>query len=191
MDWRASLLAWHQAANISMYRLSFATLATLLILSQPGDAQETGDLYLGAAAHGPIGPAQDGFALSLQPTRLVVHIGDPIPVLLELRNVSGLTQNAYFMARNSNYSFTIVDEHGHLVPRNVDSGFGLDPFSGPPSGHPVAFGFSIFGRFRLDELYQFTAPGRYTAKVSRGIPTINGQHPRLESNSIVVTVLGK
>lgn len=167
-----------------MSRIVVILGAILLLSLQPCSSQQQG-IYTGPSRTLPAGAASDGFAISLGPASLVARLGDPIRLYVELRNVSGKLQYAYLRSRNRSYDFEVVKDNGTLVSRNDASGFGLDAFSGPSQGRPVPAGDSIFGEFRLDELYNFAQPGDYSVRVSQARPNINGQIVTLRpSNSI-------
>lgn len=172
-----------------MYKLLVPLILVTTLAAQPGLANLQRELYGGPSGQTPSGPQRGGFALSLSRGDATAHLGGPIWVTVELRNVSGRTEGAFFGSRNPNYQFAIVNQRtGQQVPR-VNSAFGLDASSGPPNGHLIYAGTSLYGKFRLDELYKFTEPGKYSVRVQQGVPIINGQALQLGSNSITIIVL--
>jgi hypothetical protein len=171
--------------------LSFclALLAPVNDASWPTTQRQDIDWYGGAAGHGPTGAPVDGFALSLTRQQSSVHLGGPIWVAVEVRNVSGKMQDAWFGSRHSSYAFMVVNRDSKAIMPRKHNTFGLVTFSGPPNGHPVYPGDSLYGQFRLDLLYDITAPGTYSIQVSDGRPAINGKALHLQSNTITITIL--
>jgi hypothetical protein len=166
-----------------------AALLAPLLAVYSGLAQSQPELYLAASGRAPTGPVYDGFALSLTSSGAPIQLGSPIWVTVELRNVSGQMQGALFGPRYYGYAFAIVDRSdGSAVSRNPNAVFGLDSMSGPANGHPISAGTSLYGKFRLDLLYNFTKPGVYTVQVIKGVPKLNGKWSALESNSITIVV---
>jgi len=150
-----------------------------------------------ASQHTPWGTAAHGLVLSLTADRAVVRLGDPIRVVVELRNVSGRTQQVFYGKRSSTYEFAIVNRrNGRAVPhwpppRQTLGGGSYYRFS-PIRLDPAT---SAYEAFRLERLYQFTEPGVYSVQVTKatvGLAFPNGavRHNALElrSNTIVITV---
>jgi hypothetical protein len=165
-----------------LFALSLAPGLCLAQLGSPGSR--------GASAQTPAGKPVDGFALSLTTQKQTVHLGSPILVTVELRNVSGTVQDAMFGSRHYGYDFSVRNiSTGKLVPANPNNSFGLDPFNGEGRGWPVSPNTSIYTPFRLDLLYSFTEPGACTVQVIRGQNVVNGKPVSLQSNEITITVL--
>jgi hypothetical protein len=86
-------------------------------------------------------------------------------VTIQITNVSGAPQEAWFGPRFA-YQFRIVEnETGSLVASNPQNQFGYDPYMGHE--YTVNPGSSMSGRFRLDLMYEFKAPDVYTIKVTK------------------------
>jgi hypothetical protein len=148
-----------------------------------------------ASRHTPWGTAAHGLVLSLTADRAVVRLGDPIRVVVELRNVSGRTQQVFYGKRSSTYEFAIVNRrNGRAVPHWPESA--LRSFSGPlPRPIRVDPQTSAYEAFRLERLYQFTEPGVYSVHVEKatvGLAFPNGavryNALELRSDTIVITV---
>ncbi len=144
-------------------------------------------LYEAAAAQTPTGPALHGFALSLASSIISTRVGTPLELTVELRNISGEPQYASFGSRQSDYRFTIVGRTTNVTTANRPKSFERASNSGTWSVTPLYPGASLYGTFRLDSLYRFTAPGTYTVKVE-GRPIINGTRLTLQSNTIAITL---
>jgi hypothetical protein len=171
--------------------LTAFSLAALLTAPQPGLPQQR-ELYWGAAGRSATGPAYDGFALSLTADATTVHLGAPIWVTVELRNVSGRTESASFGSRHAGYYFTVINKQtGAITPRDPSAVFGLDSVRGQPpgSGPIVPANVSFYGRFRLDILYPVKTAGSYSVQVTRGLPIVNYKSALMKSNAITITIL--
>lgn len=132
-----------------------------------------------------------GFTIALSTETTTVNLHDPIWVTVQITNVSGVPQEAWFGPRFL-YQFQIVEnETGSVVASNPWNRFGYDPYMGRE--YMVAPGDSMSGRFRLDLMYEFKAPGVYTIKVTKIGAIGNAMkllvlHP-MPSNTITITVL--
>lgn len=134
--------------------------------------------------HEPAGAAFGSLALSLRPEKIAVHLGDPLWVTAELRNVSGRTQRIYDRA----VSFTIVARKtAQYVPPDPDVNSGA-----PVATLKLAPRTSTYTRFRLDTSYQLRAPGTYSAIATSARSPGLGKYPvMLKSSPIAITVLPK
>jgi hypothetical protein len=132
----------------------------------------------------------EGFVLSLQSEGLQSRLGSPIWVTVELRNLTGKDQKGMdFNSLYSGYDFAIRNlKTGQLVPRNKHTLFGTQGGS-MSTTWDVAPGNSLYGRFRLDLLYNFTAPGTYLVQVISGHPVIHNRIVTMQSNKITIAVL--
>lgn len=113
---------------------SWVALSCVVLLSAAGQAEA----YEYPASHAPAGPT--------------FHVGGPITVTVEPRNVSGQLRHAIFGSLHSGYQFTIRNEQsGELVPTNPQNKFGQfqgsvstkdEPVSpGVTSAQPTVFGW--------------------------------------------------
>jgi hypothetical protein len=136
----------------------------------------------------PTGPAASGFALSLSADAPEFKTGSPIWVTVELRPVSDQGTNVWYGSRHSAYTFNITSQPSAAVVPAAPNGFGLATISDPACGRPVPEGDSIFGRFRLDEMYALTRPGTYSVTVL-GTPIIKCTPVPIQSNTITITIL--
>jgi hypothetical protein len=74
--------------------------------------------------------ANPGFAIVLSAETPTVHLHDPIWVTVQITNVSGVPQEAWFGPRFL-YNFRIVEnETGSVVASNPWNEFGYDPYLG-------------------------------------------------------------
>jgi hypothetical protein len=165
-------------------------LVLVLTATQPSLSQTQRELYEGAAGQTAIGPPYEGFALSLTADTPTVHLGAPIWVTVELRNISGRDGTAQFGPRFGGYYFTVINQTTHaVVKRDPNALFGLDSIRGTDRGPIIPANVSFYGKFRLDILYPITQPGPYSVQVTRGQPIIDNKLAVLQSNSISITVL--
>src|SRR5579863_830964 len=134
------------------------------------------------------GRASNGFALSLTNDGPNNTLGGPILVTVELRNISGQTQDAFFGSPTSDYHFTIVNRQtGELLEREPQATSQGDLESNPWDSRPVHSDTSLYSRFELNQLYRFAEGETYTIRVT-GRPVINGQRVTLESNPVEVAL---
>ncbi len=150
-----------------------------------------------ASRHTPWGTAVHGLLLSLTVDRAVVRLGDPIRVVVELRNVSSRTQQVFYGKRSSTYEFAIVNRRSgravpHWPPPRQTLGGGSYSLPRPIGLSPAT---SAYEAFRLERLYQLTEPGTYSVQVTKatvGLAFPNGavryNALELSSNTIVITV---
>jgi hypothetical protein len=96
-------------------------------------------------------------------------------VTVEVRNDSGQSRGVYFGSRHSTYAFTIINR---ATSQKVEA----NPLNLNPNT-------SIFGRFRLDELYRLAKPGSYSIEVTDGRPIINRKQLVLTSNTIAIAIV--
>jgi hypothetical protein len=167
----------------------FVIFLALAVLAMPCIALRAETLDSGAS---PTGPTSHGFALSLTPDNPVYYLGSPILVTVEVRNVSRRSHVGLFNSRNAGYFFNIVNALTRsVVPRNEHSAFGLvgGSFPVPQGGWPVPGGTSMYGKFRLDLLYNFRWPGIYSVQVVKGMPVIDKHRIVLQSNTLTLLVL--
>jgi hypothetical protein len=156
--------------------------------SIPQEQPNSSEGYSGPRSTTPLGSPKDGFALSLTAKSTVVHLGSPIWVTVEVRNLTGKAQPFQYGSRHSSYTFRIVNTKTKTAAAPRENGFGLASISGP-FGRLVAPTLSLYGDFRLDLLYNITEPGNYSIQVTNGMPILNGQDLQLISNAINMTIL--
>jgi hypothetical protein len=168
--------------------LGFITALTITAL--PCAAQRTNQYGI-APGTSLTGPPTHGFALSLTADSRVYYLGSPILVTVEVRNVSGRPHVALFGSPNLSYGFQIVNALTKtVVGRNEHSEFGFGRVSVPlQGGWPMPVGTSMYGKFRLDMLYNFRSPGIYSVQVTKGMPVIDRRRVMLTSNAIHIIVL--
>jgi hypothetical protein len=162
-----------------------ALIFVALMAPQPCTAQQADQRVETPVRQTVGGPVLDGFMLTLRSDPMPAHLHGPIWVDAELRNVSGQSKVGWFGPRYL-YEFKIQSESGAVVPRNPYATFGADPYQHdyivPPNG-------TMTGRFRLDLLYSFTAPGAYSVQITRAWAKIDSTAPSLQSNAITMMVL--
>jgi hypothetical protein len=168
-----------------MGRLAAATLLVSLFAAVPCGAQQN-EPYVAPATNTPAGAATSGFALALAVDQSKVPFDYPgmgtiIWVTMEIRNVSGTTMHANVFARslyqffNSAYQFTVINTRtGALVPTNPKASFSRDSVGGPGVGRALSPNTSIFLKFRLDDLYNFSEPGIYSVRVTTAPLIVSG-----------------
>jgi len=153
-------------------RLCGALVFVAMLAIQPGLAQGQPGIYYGPSEHSPTGPAVDGFALSLRPEASTFHLGSPIWVTLEVRNVSGEPLAVLPVLRDDwdvCCGFTVISRKtGAVVPAGPNMDFGDGAYSGPGVGRPLSPGKSEYARFPLGVLYRFVEPGTYSVQVTKG-----------------------
>jgi hypothetical protein len=111
------------------------------------------------------GQKEQDFTIALKVGTPTVHLHDPIWATVHITNASGVPQQAWFGPRFV-YQFRIVkNETESVVANNPESQFGYDQYIGHE--YTVVPGDSMFGRFRLDLMYQFKTPGVYSIKVTK------------------------
>ena len=170
--------------NVFLFIILLASSAECLA-DTPLDNRQ---LYIGVSGNSAAGASVDGVALSLTLRNSTVQVGQPIWATVEVRNVSGKTQGAWFGPRNSTYSFTIVNVRTGSVAPAIPNNFGLDPISGPLDGPPVSAGASMYGTFRLDLMYKINEAGTYSVRVADGVPIVSGKPVHLQSNTMTLVV---
>ena len=86
------------------------------------EQQRKAGVYEDSSADTPAGPASHGFALSLGSGSSSALLGATLTATVELRNVSGRPQYAFFGSRGRDYGFTIVSHATCQVARNLHTG---------------------------------------------------------------------
>jgi hypothetical protein len=151
------------------------------------EQQRKAGVYEDSSADTPAGPPSHGFALSLGAGFSSALLGAPLPATVELRNVSGRPQYAFFSSRGRDYSFTIVRHATGQVARNLHTGSEENPASARWNSTAIFPGASLYGSFRLDSFAFFSRTGTYTVRVE-GRPIINGVPVEMQSNPLTVTI---
>jgi hypothetical protein len=151
------------------------------------EQQRKAGVYEDSSADTPPGPASHGFALSLGSGSSSALLGAPLTATVELRNVSGRAQYAFFGSRGRDYGFTIVSHATGQVARNLHTGSEGDRASAQWNSSPIFPGASIYGSFRIDTFAIFSRVGTYTVRVE-GRPIINGVPVEMQSNPLTVTI---
>ena len=153
----------------------------VLPLRSPVELQSA--IYEGPPAETATGPAADGFALALTVGSTGNDLAAPLFATVELRNVSGRVQNAFFGSRRYDYAFEIVNRQtGQVVPRDPNAKVPAEVAPVPWNSRPIYPDTSLYSSFWLSGLYRFTEGGTYTVRVI-GRPIIGGRRATLESNS--------
>jgi hypothetical protein len=135
----------------------------------------------------PSGSAVGGLAVALATKTPVAHVGQPITVTIELRNVGAKT--VYFQPADSDHiAFSVQLADNTSLPQR----FSLIsvPMSMRSGGKPIAPGNSEFHQVSLADMFDLSKPGVY--KVSANVPVfyIATQNERtLRSNSISIRIL--
>jgi hypothetical protein len=177
--------------------VAVALCVVTFLVATPCEARGSTGIYVAPSSSWPTGAVLDGFALSLTPSKLTVHLGDPLWVTLELRNVSGKMQRIYYNVMlgktstisSTGYSFTIVDRKtARYVPTDPETSTDV-----PVTMHQLAPNTSVYLRYRLDTSYQFRTPGAYSAIINNMVSSNEGENyfvrATLQSNPIAITVL--
>jgi hypothetical protein len=173
-----------------MRSLLIITQVLILVCGFSPCSAQPNERYSGTAGRGPSGPNLQGFALALAADSPNVRMGDPVWVTLELRNISGSLGHASVGSRNDDYEFTIVNRAtGETVARNPHPRWGNDSIGGGLLGFGVPAGTSVYLRFKLDALYEFTGPGTYSVQVTGTHLTVGGHPANLHpSNTVLITM---
>jgi hypothetical protein len=143
-------------------------------------------VYEDSSADTPAGPASHGFALSLESGVSSALLGAPLTATVELRNVSGRPQYAFFGSRGD-YRFTIVSHEAGQVARNLHIASDRNPGSARWSSMPIFPGASLCESFRLDSFVIFGRIGTYIVHV-QGRPVINGVPVELQSSPLTISI---
>jgi hypothetical protein len=151
------------------------------------EQQRKAGVYEDSSADTPAGPASHGFALSLGSSFSSALLGAPLTATVELRNVSGRPQYAFFGSRGRDYGFTIVSHATGQVARNLHTGSEGNRTSAQWNSSPIFPGASLYGSFRLDSFAIFSRIGTYTVRVE-GRPIINGVPVEMQSNVLTITI---
>ncbi len=169
-------------------KLTASTIAIGLLLYSVCIAQTMG---IRESQTSPTGASANGIATSLTCSSPTVHVGQPINVTLELRNVSNNGLHALFAARAGGYRFVIINDSTLQVVSKRDSPrSGWDTVGGPSAGREIKRGYSKFVEFRLDDYYQIDQPGKYRVALLDGEIYLPPNLVKLpSSNTITITVL--
>ena len=148
----------------------------------------------------PAGALTQGMSASLQGPQNAVHIGEPIPITVEMRNSSQRNLQLKLGTRRRSYVFLVVDESSNAIvelrptPKVVGSVVG-----GPSAGRALASGFSHYIDFNLADFVDIQKPGKYRVTVTpslfivdqAGSITADSTHAlKLQpSNAIEITIL--
>jgi hypothetical protein len=151
------------------------------------EQQRKAGVYEDSSADTPAGPASHGFALSLGSGSSSALLGATLTATVELRNVSGRPQYAFFGSTGRDYGFTIVSHATGQVARNLHTGSEGNLASAQWNSSPIFPGASLYGSFRLDSFGIFSRIGTYTVRVE-GRPIINGVNVEMQSNPLTVTI---
>ena len=144
------------------------------------------------SASGPTGVPQGGVALALQPARHTYHVGEPIWIVIELRDVAGRLRSGTRYILPNDLDFSVVNQAtGARVPRNAAAASDLSGISSPGGAFILTAFSSSFSAVRLNPLYQLNEPGTYSVR-------LDGLHVRsndaggfpvtLSSNAIEIRV---
>lgn len=183
---KASLRVNGTGDNITLQSNTAAVRISPLPFSAERDRQATG-IFEDTEGDSPTGAPSHGFVISLTTDVSSAPLGAPLTVTVELRNVSGRPQYAFFGSRDPSYDFAIrnpttgqilASPHPHA--RNTTT-------AGLWKSSLVYPGTSVYGTFRLDSLYRFPRAGTYKVSVA-GHPIINGVPVTLRSNTIAITI---
>ena len=174
-------------ARYCLYLSVVLSLSAALV--GPGAAQPS-ERFAGPSQRTSTGAAADGFSLALITDTPKVQLGAPIWVTLEIRNVTRTTQYAWAGSRHAGFAFTIIDvASGKSLQRNPYSTFGLDSIGGPFQGMAIPTGTSIYLKFRLDSLYEFSRAGTYSVRATKAQIVVNGREVLMPpSNAVMITV---
>jgi hypothetical protein len=160
--------------------IAAALCVVTFLAATPREARESTGIYVGPPHSRPTGAVLDGLALSLTPSTLTVHLGDPMWVTVELRNVSRKIERIYydvllgktFTVSSTGYSFTVVDRKtARYVPTDPEASTEV-----PVATHQLAPKKSVYVRFRLDTSYQFRTPGTYSAIANNMVSSDEGEN---------------
>lgn len=151
------------------------------------EQQRKAGVYEDSSADAPAGPESHGFALSLASGFSSALLGAPVTVTVELRNVAGRPQYAFFGSPRRDYDFSIENHATGQVARNLRAASGESGASARWNSTPIFAGNSLFRSFRLDSFYRFSRIGTYTVRVE-GRPTINGVPVEMQSNPLTITI---
>lgn len=153
----------------------------MLPLRSPVEWQSA--IYEGPPAETAAGPASHGFALALTVDSSGNDLSAPLVATVELRNVSGRVQHAFFGSRRHDYAFQIINRQtGQVVPRDPNATVPGEVASEPWNSRPIYPDTSLYSSFWLGRLYRITEGGTYAVRVI-GHPIINGARVTLESSS--------
>jgi len=112
-----------------------------------------------------------------------------MPLLLELRNVSGRNAHITFGPQGSFYDFYVTDQHGKRLPNlpRTDNGW----LTVNAEGDVVALGKSNFTLYDLGKFARITRPGVYTVTAVTRLIFDPLSHAKLNlaSNTIRIVVL--
>lgn len=102
----------------------------------------------GASRRTPTGRVADGFALSLTASNTQFQLGQPIPVVVELRNIGKKSESIFFGIRVADYDFEVRNiETGEVVP--ADPGARLWTISHMPTSYFVLPDQSLYGSIAI------------------------------------------
>ena len=155
------------------------------------DCQPVGGSYLFRPDSAPYGstsgPAVGGFVMSLTAVWPTAHLLGPIPVMVEVKNISGKPHTGWIGSR-SEYQFRVVQIANGAVVRPKPHST-LNPKTDVSQSLGIAPNEFVFGVFELDEIYAFAVPGTYSVEVVRSGAKIDDAILPLKSNTIKITVL--
>lgn len=181
----------------------FAAALTVAVgLSQaqeqvPPTASDQGGHYVGPILHP--GQTKPSFTLTLSPgprEKIVseFRVGSMVRVTVKMTNITDHTidhSGYYSNAGDMAYSYDVRDEDGKPVERIVHEHPELamvDPF-----WSDILPGESDLDELRLDKVYKFDRPGKYTIQVSRRDPDFlndKGKPTVVKSNIIAIIITG-
>jgi hypothetical protein len=134
-------------------------LLMIVLRSAPANAEERRASSIVAGAQ------MNGISTALQGPQSAVHIGDPIPVVVELRNSSQQDVHLLLGTRGHDYLFRVVDESSNsaVTVRSLPKILG-GVIGGPSAGRALAPGFSHYVDLNLADFIDIAKPGKYRVR---------------------------
>jgi hypothetical protein len=175
----ANILRSSRAARICVLLLATLLYGSIAVQAQP-------------AASPPVVPAKFGLAVGLNSATSTYRVNQPIPVTIEIKNVSSETQHVG--VDTGSFDFSVIDTAtGNVVPRDPSAILG--PIRASSFGSPLPPGKSWVISILLSYFYKMDHPGDYAVTVSASHVGVFIDNPPLvgvvldASNTITIKVL--
>jgi hypothetical protein len=142
------------------------------------------------------GISTKGLAVALVGPTQPIHLGDAIPVTVEIRNVTSGPLYLIYRGPITGYKFRVVDQRSNETldaPTSIRPGL-FELFSGSSRGRELPAGSSYFTDLRVDDYADIVKPGTYRVTVKANLELVNPSRTVSEaltlqpSNLISITI---
>ncbi len=142
-------------------------------------------------------PVDVPFSLQLAPHNLSAHLQRPVPLAVTLTNLTKASVGIRvpFTDETSHifYQFLITDIAGHPVSNRVKTIYYRDALGILPDSNSnwikLGPGGAETESLDLSRRFKFLEPGQYRIRVTRSVKDLDANGPRIQSNTVVLTLL--